>query len=184
MLWRKPVSDRARRRPETTKQQWNMNVPDASLSSPSVKPANQRGAARLAAVQALYQMDVGEADRDSVLAQFAPRKGGGEIDGAHYLPADTDFLRQIVNGVIDHQLRIDPCLDLHTSADWPLSRLDATMRAILRAGCFELLYRTDIPPKVVISEYLDVANAFFDGEVPAMINAVLDRIARSRPPAN
>ena len=156
-----------------------MNVSRPPGSRRDNKQANQRGAARLAAVQALYQMDIGEADLQSVLVQFLPRQGGGEIDGVDYLPADFDFLKQIVNGVIAHQMQIDPLIHNNLGADWPLSRIDATMRAILRAGSFELLYRADIPANVVIAEYLDVANAFFEGEVPAMVNAVLDRVAKS-----
>ena len=141
--------------------------------------ANQRGAARLAAVQALYQMDIGEADLAAVLEQFAPRVAGAELDGEEYLPADFDFLRQIVKGVLAHQLVIDPLLETTLNKDWGMVRIDSTLRAILRAGTFELLYRKDIPAPVVMSEYVDVANAFFEGEVPAMVNAVLDKIAKA-----
>ncbi|MCF6302271.1 MAG: transcription antitermination factor NusB, partial [Devosiaceae bacterium] len=84
-------------------------------------------------------------------------------------------------GVLKHQLTLDPILQENLSDDWPLARIDSTLRAVLRAGAFELIYRRDIPPKVVISEYVDVANAFFDGEVPGMVNAVLDKIANNLP---
>ncbi len=147
---------------------------------PGSSGANRRGAARLAAVQALYQMDVGGADLEQVLGQFAVRQTGGSLDSEHesaeYLPADVDFLGQIVKGVIKHQLVLDPLIDTNLSDEWPLSRIDSTLRAILRAGAFELLFRPDIPPRVVISEYVDVAKAFFEGQVPGMVNAVLDRI--------
>ncbi|HHB82809.1 MAG TPA: transcription antitermination factor NusB [Devosia sp.] len=147
----------------------------------AVKTANQRGAARLAAVQALYQMDIGGTDLASVLTQFAVRTAQGDVDGETYLPADVDFLGQIVKGVLKHQLTLDPVLHENLSDDWPLVRIDSTLRAVLRAGAFELIYRRDIPPKVVISEYVDVANAFFDGEVPGMVNAVLDKISNNLP---
>lgn len=159
---------------------------DAKASSSKSKStkANQRGAARLAAVQALYQMDIGGTDIGAILEQYSPRMAGGEIDGEEYLPADVDFLRQIVNGVLKHQLVIDPLLDTNLNADWSIPRIDSTLRAILRAGAFELKYRSDIPPAVVVSEYVDVANAFFEGEVPAMVNAVLDKIAKALPSKN
>ncbi len=159
------------------------NDGDAKTSSSKIRSpkANQRGAARLAAVQALYQMDIGGTDIGAILEQFAPRMAGGDVDGDEYLPADVDFLRQIVKGVLKHQLVIDPLLDTNLNADWTMPRIDSTLRAILRAGAFELKYRSDIPPAVVVSEYVDVANAFFEGEVPAMVNAVLDKIAKSLP---
>jgi len=147
----------------------------------TVAKANMRSAARLAAVQALYQMDIGGQKLDDVMAQFAPRQSGGELDGEQYLPADVDFLHQIVKGVVKNQLRIDPAINSALSDEWPVTRIDATLRAMLRAATFELLFRRDIPPRVVMSEYVDVANAFYDGEVPAMLNAVLDRIARDLP---
>ncbi len=143
--------------------------------------ANMRSAARLAAVQALYQMDIGGQNIDQVMEQFAPRQAGGELDGERYLPADVDFLHQIVKGVLKNQLVIDPAIDNALTDEWPVTRIDATLRAMLRAATFELVFRRDIPLRVVISEYVDVANAFYDGEVPAMLNAVLDRIARDLP---
>jgi N utilization substance protein B len=142
------------------------------------KPANQRGAARLAAVQALYQMDVGRQSLEETLAQFNTFRLGREIEGEQYLPADADFFGQIVRGVIKSQLDIDPMIDNALTAEWPISRIDATLRAILRAGVFELLRRKDIPTGVVITEYVDVAKAFFEDDAPKMVNAVLDAIAR------
>ncbi len=150
----------------------------AAKTAKTGRPANQRSAARLGAVQALYQMEIGGQRLDRVLEQFAARREGGELDGDEYLPADTDFLAQIVKGVVKNQLVIDPAIDRALSDEWPVSRIDATLRAMLRAATFELLFRSDIPPRVVISEYVDVANAFYEGEVPAMLNAVLDRISR------
>jgi transcription antitermination protein NusB len=142
------------------------------------RPANQRGAARLAAVQALYQMDVGRQTLEDTLAQFNAHHLGREIEGEQYLPADADFFRQIVTGVIKSQLDIDPTVDNALAKGWPVDRIDATLRAILRAATFELLRRRDIPAKVVITEYVDIAKAFFEDDAPGMVNGVLDTIAR------
>lgn len=146
------------------------------------RPANQRGAARLAAVQALYQMDVGRQTLEETLAQFNTYRLGREIEGEQYLPADADFFGQIVRGVTKFQLEIDPMVDNALAEGWPMARIDATLRAILRAGAFELVRRQDIPPAVVISEYVDIARAFFEDEVPGLVNGVLDAIAKALPP--
>jgi N utilization substance protein B len=143
-----------------------------------VRPANQRGAARLAAVQALYQMDVGRQTLEDTLSQFSAHMLGREVEGEQYLPADADFFRQIVSGVIKSQLDIDPTIDKALSHDWPVGRIDATLRAILRAAAFELLRRRDIPPGVVIAEYVDIAKAFYEDDAPGMVHAVLDTVAR------
>ncbi|MBE7734450.1 transcription antitermination factor NusB [Devosia faecipullorum] len=145
----------------------------------SPRAANQRGAARLAAVQALYQMDVGRASLEDTLAQFGAFHLGREIEGEQYLPADADFFRQIVSGVAKHQLEIDPSVDKALSEGWPIERVDATLRAILRAAAFELLRRRDIPAKVVITEYVDVARAFYEDDASGLVNAALDAIART-----
>lgn len=142
------------------------------------KPANQRGAARLAAVQALYQMDVGRQTLEDTLAQFSAHHLGREIEGEQYLPADADFFRQIVTGVIRNQLDIDPTVDNALQKGWPMARIDATLRAILRAATFELLRRKDIPSGVVITEYVDIAKAFYDEDASGLVNGVLDAIAR------
>jgi len=141
------------------------------------RPANQRGAARLAAVQALYQMDVGRQSLEETLSQFSAVHLGREIEGDEYLPADADFFRQIVSGVIKGQLEIDPAVDNALKDGWPMGRIDATLRAILRAGAFELLRRKDIPARVVITEYVDVAKAFYADDTSALVNGVLDKVA-------
>ena len=143
------------------------------------RPANQRGAARLAAVQALYQMDVGRATLEDTLAQFSAFHLGRELEGEQYLPADADFFGQIVRGVTKNQLEIDPAIDKALAEDWPIDRIDSTLRAILRAAAFELLRRRDIPARVVITEYVDVARAFFEEDASGMVNAALDSIART-----
>ena len=153
-------------------------MPIPKQDEPAIRPANQRGAARLAAVQALYQMDMGEISLEDTLANFTEYLLGKEIDGVQYLPADADFFRQIVAGVVAAQLDIDPMIDANLPVDWPVTRIDATLRAILRAATFELLKRPDIPAKVVISEYMDIAHAFYDGDVPGLVNGVLDTLAK------
>ena len=147
------------------------------------RPANQRGAARLSAVQALYQMELGGASLPEIVAEFETHRLGKELDGEQYRDADAAFFREIVGGVVAGQRDLDPAIDAALSGDWPLPRVDATLRAILRAGAFELASRPDVPARVVITEYVDVAKAFFEGEVPAMVNAVLDALARNLRPA-
>lgn len=143
-----------------------------------IKPANQRGSARLAAVQALYQMDVGEQTLEETLSQFESFRLGRELEGDEYLPADADYFRHIVRGVVANQVKLDPVINSALQGGWPMTRIDATLRALLRAGVFELTMRKDIPFKVVIREYVDVANAFYEDEVPGMVNGVLDAVAR------
>lgn len=148
------------------------------------KPANKRGAARLAAVQALYQMDVGGTGLLETVAEYESFRLGAEIDGATYREADAAWFRDIVSGVVRNQRAIDPKLHASLPPDWPLSRLDSTLRAILRAGSFELANRTDVPMPVIVNEYVDIAKAFFDGDEPRIVNAVLDRIGKGeRKPA-
>ena len=143
-----------------------------------VKPANKRGAARLAAVQALYQLDVGDAGVAETVAEYENFRLGREMDGVTYLGADAGWFRSIVGGVYKNQKTIDPVIHGALTDDWPLSRIDATLRAVLRGGVFELQNFADVDARVVISEYVEVAKAFFDGDEPKMVNGVLDRIAR------
>jgi N utilization substance protein B len=154
-------------------------MPPAPRDVSSVRPANQRGAARLAAVQALYQMDVGRQPLEATLAQFSAHHLGREIEGEQYLPADADYFRQIVSGVIKGQLDIDPAIDGALDESWPVTRIDATLRAILRAAAYELMLRRDVPQKVVISEYVDIAKAFYADDAAGMVNGVLDKIGRA-----
>ncbi|WP_309086102.1 transcription antitermination factor NusB [Chelativorans sp.] len=143
------------------------------------RPANKRGAARLAAVQALYQMDVAGTGLLETTAEYEGFRLGKEIDGVVYREADPQWFRAILAGVVEDQKLIDPVIRQSLTDDWPLSRLDSTLRAILRAGVYELTRRADVPVAVVVSEYLDIAKAFYgEGEEPKLVNAVLDRVAR------
>ncbi|WP_439871654.1 transcription antitermination factor NusB [Rhizobium leguminosarum] len=143
-----------------------------------VKTANQRGAARLAAVQALYQMDVGGTGVMEVVAEYEAHRLGQEVDGDTYLKADAAWFRSIVSGVVRDQVRLDPLIAAALQDDWALSRLDSTVRAILRAGVFEITDRKDVPVAVIVTEYVEIAQAFFDDDEPKLVNAVLDRIAK------
>ncbi len=143
-----------------------------------VKPANQRGAARLAAVQALYQMDIGGTGVLEVVAEYEAHRLGQELDGDTYLKADASWFRSIVSGVVRDQTKIDPVIRSSLEESWPLSRLDSTLRAILRAGTFEVMERKDVPVAVIVTEYVEIARAFFEEDEPRIVNAVLDRIAK------
>jgi N utilization substance protein B len=113
-------------------------------------------------------------------AEYETFRLGKEIDGEQYREADAAWFRNILSGVVNRQKQLDPVLRNALTDDWPLSRLDSTLRAILRAGAYELTSIKDLPPAVVISEYVDIARAFYEeGEEPRMVNAVLDRIAKS-----
>ncbi|GLR93229.1 MULTISPECIES: transcription antitermination factor NusB [Bradyrhizobium] len=142
------------------------------------KKANRRGAARLAAVQALYQMDIAGAGINDIFAEFESHWLGNEVEGDTYLPAEAAFFRDVVSGVVRDQKKLDPLIDEALSKGWPLKRIEAILRAVLRAGAYELQHRKDVPGRVVVSEYVDVANAFVDREETGMVNAVLDQIGR------
>lgn len=142
------------------------------------RKANRRGAARLAAVQALYQMDIGGSGINDIFAEFETFWLGNEVEGDQYLPAEQAFFQDVVSGVVRDQARIDPLIDDALARSWPLARIDAIIRAVLRAGAYELEHRLDIPGRVVVSEYVDVAHAFVEGDETGMVNAVLDQIGR------
>ena len=140
--------------------------------------SSERHAARLAAVQALYQMDVAGKGLIDALAEFEAFWIGREVEGIAFQPAETEFFRSILTGVVDHQRDVDARLDQALATGWPLKRVEAVLRAILRAGAYELVHRRDVPARVAISEYIDVAHAFYEGEERGLVNAVLDAIAR------
>jgi N utilization substance protein B len=151
---------------------------DAAKSDKDARKANKRGAARLAAVQALYQMDLAGAGLNEVLAEFESHWLGGEVEGAQYLPAEAAFFRDVVSGVVREQRALDPQIDAALAKTWPLKRIETVLRAALRAGVYELTHRRDVPARVVVSEYADVAAAFVERDETGMVNAVLDQMAR------
>ncbi|MGO4570944.1 transcription antitermination factor NusB [Microvirga sp. 2TAF3] len=141
------------------------------------KPA-ERSAARLAAVQALYQMDVSGKGVIDALAEFETFWIGREVEGIEFQPSDNDFFRNILSGVVDNQRAIDMKIDKALADGWPLKRVEAVLRAILRAGAYELMFRKDVPVRVVITEYVDVTHSFYHEDEPGLVNAVLDTLAR------
>ncbi len=138
----------------------------------------RRSAARLAAVQALYQMDLAGKGLKEVFVEFERHWLGREIEGDQYKPAEAALFRSILEGVLANQRTLDPRIDDILHHTWPLKRIEAVMRAALRAGAYELVFSREVPPKVVISEYVDITRAFFDRDETNMVNAVLDRLAR------
>lgn len=137
-----------------------------------------RSVARLTAVQALYQMEVAGAGAELVVREFTDHRFGAEMEGKPLAEADEVFFQEIVRGVVEDQARIDRAIAKRLHATWKLERLDATLRALLRAGAFELLHRGDVPAEVAINEYVELAKAFFDPSDAGFVNAALDGIAR------
>jgi len=137
-----------------------------------------RRAARLSAVQGLYQMEMSGAGAASVVRQFRDHRFGHAGEPGEYIEADEDFFEDLLTGAVERQDEIDGHVASALKEGWRLSRLDATVRAILRAGGYELLARADVPAAAVINEYVDVAHAFFEGPEPAFVNAALDTLAR------
>jgi transcription antitermination protein NusB len=144
----------------------------------------RRSVARLAAVQALYQLDLGGGAAAAVIAEFVKHRLGREVDGENYGEADTALFTDIVEGTMARQEDLDRAIAEVLTPDWPLERLEVTLRALLRAGAYELMARADVPARVVISEYLDIAHAFFSGKEPGLVNGVLDRLAHGLRPGD
>ena len=144
--------------------------------------ALSRSRARLAAVQALYQMDMAETDLNEVIDEFKTHRLTVDAEDGAVAGADFEHFICVLNGVVKRQLELDPMIDQQLATGWRLLRVDAILRAILRAGGFELLELTDVPARVVISEYIDVARAFFEGDEPRVVNGVLDQAARKLRP--
>lgn len=154
---------------------------DAQKAATTPKPM-KKSAARLGAVQALYQMDVAGTPLHDVFAEFESHWLGQEVEGIEMPDADRRLFRSVVEGVLKEQRRIDPLVDGALAKGWPLKRVEAVLRAVLRAGAFELLEKPDVPARVVIAEYVNVAGAFLDRDETGMVNAVLDTLARDQRP--
>jgi N utilization substance protein B len=135
-----------------------------------------RSAARLAALQALYQLEITGISASDVIDEFiAHRFGEAETGGA--AAHDEAFFADIVHGVLKHQVEIDRSLAGALAEGWTLARIDSILRALLRCATYELVGREDVPAKVVMDEYVELARDFFDGDEPKFVNAVLDRLA-------
>lgn len=137
-----------------------------------------RSGARLAVVQALYEMDISGKGVLDALAEFEAFWIGQEVDGIAHPQAETAFFRDLLRGTVEEQRAIDPKLDQALAQGWPLRRIEIVLRAILRAGAYELMFRRDVPVAAAISEYVDVAHSFYTADEPGLVNAVLDRLAR------
>jgi N utilization substance protein B len=152
----------------------------ASAAGPGKGTHQGRSAARLAALQALYQLEMSGGAPEDVIQEFIEhrleREGEGNIAG----PQDEAFFADIVHGVLKHQVEIDRAIARSLAAGWTLARIDSILRALMRAGAYELVARRDIPAKVVMDEYVELARDFFDGEEPKFVNAVLDRLAHRK----
>lgn len=153
---------------------------EPSLVRPVKRQA--RSVARLAAVQALYQMDVGGVGVEAVIREFDEHRFDRSVeedpDGVQLAAADEAFFAEIVRGVVIEQTGIDQALAKRLAKGWRLERLDATVRALLRSGAYELIRKAEIATEVVIDEYVELAKAFFDGVEPGFVNGALDGVAR------
>lgn len=142
-------------------------------------PARQaRSVARLAAVQALYQMEVSNAGAEAVIREFAEHRFDRDIEDMTLAGADEAFFADLVRGVVARQGEVDKAVVRRLAQNWKLERIDATVRAILRAGAYELAHRPDVPTEVVIDEYVELAKSFFEGPEPGFVNGALDGVAQ------
>ena len=141
--------------------------------------AKSRSVARLAAVQALYQRQMEATPLAKLLDEFHQHRLGREIEDVHYADAEVDFFDDVVSGTIAREEEIDALLRERLTQGWSLERLDKTLLQILRAGAYELLARADVPTGSAISEYVDVAHAFFDQREAKFVNGLLDAVAKA-----
>jgi N utilization substance protein B len=155
-------------------------TPNAPGTPPETRPKSdaRRRAARLGAVQALYQIAIGGATPEVVRGEFLEQWLDEEIEGLSLRAADRDFFDRLVMGVSGETENLDNMLTAVLAEDWPVERLETLLKMILRAGTYELGHWQDVPAQVVISQYVDLAHAFYDGKQPNMANGVLDRLAR------
>jgi N utilization substance protein B len=145
--------------------------------------SRSRSAARLAAVQALYQQEMEGTPVARLLKEFHDHRLGATIEDATYVDAEQSFFDDVVSGVDARRAEIDEAISAKLAEGWSLERLDRPMRAILRAGTYELLARSDVPLGSVISEYVDVAHAFYDKRESGFVNGLLDAVAKEARPA-
>jgi len=160
-----------------------MTAPNtANRARKSGKGGAKQSAARLAAVQALYQAELTGAPVEAVLAEFIALRLGEEIDGVSLAGADRVLLELLVRGVGKERDELDDMLAAVLDEDWPVERLETLLRILLRVGALELSRRPEAPVRVVVSEYVDLAGAFFGGKEPGLVNGVLDKLARALRP--
>ncbi|WP_051072283.1 transcription antitermination factor NusB [Methylobacterium mesophilicum] len=152
--------------------------PEGAPRAADTAKISPRSGARLAVVQALYEMDISGKGVLDALAEFEAFWIGQEVDGIAHPKAETAFFRDLLRGTVEEQRAIDPKLDQALAQGWPLRRIEIVLRAILRAGAYELMFRPDVPVGAAISAYVDVAHSFYTADEPGLVNAVLDRLAR------
>jgi len=140
--------------------------------------AVRRAGARLAAVQALYQMEQTGQSARSVIADFMEDRLGLNDEGEPVEEADPDLFKSVVEGVVDRQEQVDAAIVKRLADGWKIERLDATSRAILRAGAYELIADISLPSQIILDEYVSLAHAFFEGAEPKFINGLLDNVSR------
>ena len=148
---------------------------DAQLTS---RQRRARTVARLAAVQALYQMELAGEGVETVIDEFSRHRFDADIEGQMLAEADEAYFADIVRGVIESQRDIDTAIKARLASNWKLERIDATLRALLRCGAWELKSKPDVPREIVIDEYVELAKAFFDEAEAKFVNAALDGVAR------
>ena len=141
-----------------------------------------RSAARLAAVQALYQIELSEGDAEQVIAEFAGHRLGEDVEGLGLAKPDRSLFAELVRGVHRHRRDLDDMIAAVLTEDWTIERLERLLLCILRAGAHELADRPDVPARVVISEYVDLADAFYGEKETGLVNGMLDRLARELRP--
>jgi N utilization substance protein B len=145
---------------------------------PSASDKRARSVARLAAVQALYQMEVSNAGAEAVIREFGEHRFDRDVEDMTLAGADEPFFADLVRGVVAYQRDVDAAVAKRLAQNWRLERIDATVRAILRAGSYELAHRQDVPTEVVIDEYVELAKSFFEGPEPGFVNGALDGVAK------
>ena len=148
------------------------------MSSRTATRTKARAAARLAAVQALYQLEMEGTALPALLHEFHQHRLGATIEGVEYADAEVDFFDDLVRGTRARMNEIDDLIAAKLSTGWKLERLDKPMKALLRAGTYELLARADVPTGAVITEYVDVAHAFYDRRETGFVNGLLDAVAK------
>jgi N utilization substance protein B len=139
-----------------------------------------RSAARLAALQALYQLEITGSAPNDVIQEFVDHRFEKDAESGNDRPQDEAFFADVVNGVLRHQVEIDRSIAGSLATGWTLARIDSILRALMRAAAYELVARKDVPARVVIDEYVELARDFFEGDEPGFVNAVLDRLARRK----
>ncbi|MEM8628254.1 MAG: transcription antitermination factor NusB [Pseudomonadota bacterium] len=168
--------------PQTASQEGSVAAGKDRGPGKSLRARGPRAISRLAAIQALYQMEIAQTDAGLVIDEFVQFRFDGDQATKLYSGADRGFFRKLVTDVVRHQRELDPVIDAQLASGWRLGRIDAILRAILRAATVELRYYDDVPVKVVINEYIEVSREFFEADEPKVVNGVLDALGKKLRP--